>query len=216
VSRLLRVVLPLLVTGLLSACIAREPPPPSVAARPPEPEAGVAAPARPAASAPSAEASESPFAGRRFSLMTPELELPPLPDPPGQQGPRPEDASPGESGRAAEGQIAIPLDTPAPRYAEYFAELKRRIEEKWGYPAEAARRGQSGQGELRFILRKDGSVPTVEILKSSGVTLLDQYIVNAIRLAQPFPPIPTSVGEDMIPISIHFTYTLSGVRFQFQ
>jgi TonB family protein len=140
-----------------------------------------------------------------------------LPAPSGRGGTRPEGGGAGESGTSAEGQIAIPLNTPDPRYADYFAELKRRIEDKWSYPSEAARRGQSGQGELRFVLRKDGSVRTVEIVHSSGVRILDSYIENAIRLAQPFPPIPPSVGEDVIPISINFTYTLHGFRlFGFQ
>jgi len=212
VSRPRRFVLPLLVTGLFSACIAREPSPPAVTARPTEPSAGAASPVRPAAPAPPAEASESPFAGRRFSLMTPKLDVSPLPDPPGRRGTRPDGAGAGESGTESEGQIAVPLNTPDPRYAAYFAELKRRIEEKWVYPQEAARKGQSGQGELRFVLRKDGSVRTVEIVSSSGVMVLDRYIENAIRLASPFPPIPASVGEDVIPISINFTYVLGGFR----
>jgi protein TonB len=143
--------------------------------------------------------------------------VPPLAGPSGRGGARPEGAGAGESGSDRDGQIAVPLNTPDPRYAAYFAELKRRIEEKWVYPQEAARRGQSGQGELRFVLRKDGSVRTVEIVHSSGVILLDRYIENAIRLASPFPPIPSSVGEDVIPISINFTYVLGGFRlFGFQ
>jgi protein TonB len=106
----------------------------------------------------------------------------------------------------------VPLNTPDPRYAEYFAELKRRIEDKWVYPQEAVRRGESGQGEVRFILRKDGSVRVVEIIHSSGVSILDRYIENAIRMASPFPPIPASVGEDVIPISLNYTYVLGGFR----
>jgi protein TonB len=136
--------------------------------------------------------------------------VPPLPGPSGRGGTGPDGAGAGESGREPDGQVAVPLNTPDPRYAAYFAELKRRIEEKWVYPQDAARKGQSGQGDLRFVLRKDGTVRTVEIVSSSGVNILDRYIENAIRLAQPFPPIPASVGEDVIPISINFTYTLQG------
>jgi TonB family protein len=147
-------------------------------------------------------------------LLSPKLSLPPLPGlaPSGKGGTRSEGSGAGESGLAPEGQIAVPLNTPDPRYADYFAELKRRIEEKWVYPQEAARNGQSGQGELRFVLRKDGSVRTVEIVHSTGVTILDRYIENAIRLAAPFPPIPRSVGDDVIPISINYTYVLGGLR----
>jgi protein TonB len=138
--------------------------------------------------------------------------VPPLPGPSGRGGTGSEGAGAGESGTERDGQVAVPLNTPDPRYASYFAELKRRIEEKWVYPQEAARKGQSGQGHLRFVLRKDGSVRTVEIIDSSGVMVLDRYIENAIRLASPFPPIPVSVGEDVIPISINFTYVLGGTR----
>ena len=149
--------------------------------------------------------------------MVPPIDLPPLQSPSGRGGTRPEGAGAGESGSSSEGQVAVPLNTPDPRYAAYFAELKRRIEDKWVYPQEAARNGQSGQGDLRFVLRKDGTVRTVEIVSSSGVRVLDYYIEQAIRQAQPFPPIPVSVGEDLIPISINFTYTLQGFkRFGFQ
>jgi TonB family protein len=166
---------------------------------------------------PPTDPSESPFGGQRFSLLVPKLDLPPLPEPSGRGGNRPDGAGAGESGKTSDGQIAVPLNTPDPRYAGYFAELKRRIEDRWTYPQEAARKGQSGQGELRFILRKDGTVRTVEIVHSSGVRVLDSYIENAIRLAQPFPPIPPSVGEDLIPISINFTYVLGGFKlFGFQ
>ena len=145
------------------------------------------------------------------------MDLPPLPAPSGRGGARPDGVGAGESGRATEGQIAIPLNTPDPRYAEYFSEIKRRIEDKWGYPTEASQKGQAGQGEIRFVLHKNGSVRTVEIVQSSGFRILDSYIENAIRLAQPFPSIPASVGEDVIPISLNFTYTLHGFRlFGFQ
>jgi outer membrane biosynthesis protein TonB len=44
------------------------------------------------------------------------------------------------------------------------------------------------------------------------VRVLDYNIEAAIRQAQPFPPIPASVGDDVIPISINFTYVLGGFR----
>ena len=111
-------------------------------------------------------------------------------------------------GPRLEGQAPIPLDTPDPRYAEYFRELKRRIEANWDYPAPALRSGQSGRGVIGFILRKDGSVLKVDVLRSSGIRILDQYIENAIRFASPFPPIPGNIPADAIPISVNFIYTI--------
>jgi protein TonB len=104
----------------------------------------------------------------------------------------------------------VPLDTPDPRYADYFAQIKRRIEAHWVYPQTAARKGESGQGVVHFVLRMDGSVRVIRIAESSGVSILDRYIENAIRLASPFPPVPGSLGRDAIPISATFTYVLGG------
>jgi protein TonB len=108
--------------------------------------------------------------------------------------------------------VPIPLDTPDPRYADYFLELKRRIEANWSYPEQALRRNQSGRGVIGFVLRKDGSVLEVDVLRSTGVVILDRYIENAVRFASPFPPIPGNVGADAIPISVNFIYTIGGIR----
>jgi TonB family protein len=61
-------------------------------------------------------------------------------------------------------------------------------------------------------LRSDGSVYVVEIVRSSGVKLLDHHIEQAIRSAQPFPPFPSSepdlFTEDPMPVTIDFNYKL--------
>jgi protein TonB len=106
----------------------------------------------------------------------------------------------------------VPLDTPDPKYAEYFLEIKRRIEANWVYPQEAIRRSQSGQGVVEFVLRKDGSLRLVEIVRSSGVAVLDRYMENAIKFAAPFPPMPIQFGTETIPVSLNFTYVLGGFR----
>jgi TonB family protein len=74
-----------------------------------------------------------------------------------------------------------------------------------------ARRGLGRRRAVRhgigpFEVRKNGSLRKVEIVKSSGVRLLDSYIENAIRLAAPFPPFPATIGEDVLPISLDFRY----------
>jgi protein TonB len=55
------------------------------------------------------------------------------------------------------------------------------------YP-EAARRGKKqGTVELRFRLAADGTVETVEVVRSSGDDLLDDSAVRAVRRAAPYP-----------------------------
>lgn len=190
------------------------PEPPPSAARAPEPaesSAGARPPALPpsAPSGPAREPVESPFAGRAFSLLPPKLDVPPLPGPslPHGGGTRPEGEGAGEAGREQDGQAAIPLNTPDPRYADYFPEIKKRIESNWVYPQEAARKGQSGQLVLEFVVRKDGHV-LVELVRSSGIDILDRYAINAVKLSAPFPPIPARMGLDSVRITASFTYLL--------
>jgi TonB family protein len=161
----------------------------------------------PGPSGPSTPA-ESPFAGRTFSLLRPQLDVPPLPRPlPGGGGTAREGEGSGEGGQGREGGTAIPLNKPPdPDHADYFLKVKKAIEDHWSYPTDAARRGQSGQLALEFMIRKDGNV-LVELVRSSGVDILDRYAVNAVKLSAPFPPIPDRLGETLR-ISASFTYIL--------
>jgi len=184
--------------------------PPAVARAVPESAPPAPLPARPAEpSAPSGPLapSESPFAGRVFSLLRPQIDLPPMPRLPGGGGTRSEGEGAGDSGRQREGQPAIPLNKPPDAdHADYFLKVKKAIEEHWSYPTEAARKGQSGQLALEFVIRKDGHV-LVELVRSSGIDILDFYAVNAVKLSAPFPRLPDPLGENLR-ISASFTYIL--------
>jgi protein TonB len=158
---------------------------------------------------------ELPFGGQSFSLLRPRIEAPPLPGPtrPEAGGAAPDGEGEGLAGRGRDGQAAIPLNTPDPRYADYFKEIKKRLEANWVYPSEAVRRRQAGQLVAEIVVRRDGTVPRVDLVNSSGIEVLDRYALNAVRFASPFPAIPDRIGLDKIPITITFTYVLDhGVR----
>jgi len=186
---------------------APEPAPPQVAkaAPPPEPEGAEAAPvtpkeeARPEPSAPPAGESQMALA-----------------KPPSQEG------GPGGGGGLRGGRSGIegepiPFDTKDPRYTDYFDKIRRRIRENWVYPREAGERGIGGQLVIEFAIRKDGWLQVVELKRSSGVPILDLYALNALKLAQPFPPVPDSVSKGALPIAGIFTYQMvdSGLLNQF-
>jgi protein TonB len=157
---------------------------------------------------PAPGSAESALMGRGFSLLPPKLDVPALPRLPGGGGRRPEGEGAGESGHEREGQAAIPLNKPPDAdHAEYFLKVKKAIEEHWSYPRAAAEKGQSGQLVLEFVIRKDGNV-LVELVRTSGVDILDRYAVNAVKLSAPFPPIPERLASDNLRISASFTYIL--------
>ncbi len=111
----------------------------------------------------------------------------------------------------------IPLDTRDPRYTDYFNEIRRRIQQNWVYPREAGERGIGGQLVVDFAIRKDGWLLFADLKRSSGVTILDQYALNALKLAQPFPPVPDTVAKGALPIAGIFTYNIvdSGLLNQY-
>lgn len=55
----------------------------------------------------------------------------------------------------------------------------------------------AGTTRLSFILGSDGSLLSVEIAESSGSGLLDSAALEAVRRAAPFPPPPTTFGNDL-------------------
>jgi periplasmic protein TonB len=103
---------------------------------------------------------------------------------------------------------AVSLDTKELKYLSYFAHIKRRIERVWTYPPGAIANGLQGQLHLKFILRSDGQVKTVELLRSSGFKVLDKEAWDAVVNAGPFGPFPPTISDDELHITARFTYVL--------
>lgn len=58
------------------------------------------------------------------------------------------------------------------------------------YPEAARRRRLHGSLVLTVGLNRDGSVYSIDVIRSSGDPVLDQAAENIVRLAAPFPPLP--------------------------
>jgi protein TonB len=103
---------------------------------------------------------------------------------------------------------AVSLDTKELKYLSYFAHIKRRIERVWTYPQEAIANGTQGQLHLKFVLRRDGQIKTVELLRSSGYKVLDKEAWNAVATAGPFESFPPTIPDDELHITARFSYVL--------
>ena len=102
----------------------------------------------------------------------------------------------------------VSLDTKEIKYLSYFAHIKRRIEQVWTYPPGAIANGLQGQLHLKFVLRNDGHVKTVELLRSSGYKVLDKEAWDAVVNGGPFGPFPPTIPDDELQITARFTYVL--------
>lgn len=92
---------------------------------------------------------------------------------------------------------AIDINTREYRYIGYFAGLKKAIELAWSYPASAIQKGWDGNVFVHFIINKQGKISRAIVLDSSGHRILDHAIIQAIKLAAPYSPLPDAFGPQL-------------------
>ena len=84
------------------------------------------------------------------------------------------------------------LSTAASADAFYLNSWRRKIERigNLNYPAEARRKKLYGSLRVLVAILPDGSLREVELLESSGHTVLDNAAIRIVKLASPFAPFP--------------------------
>ena len=77
-------------------------------------------------------------------------------------------------------------------YAAYMKGWVGRVERvgNLNYPDDARRQGMYGELVLTVALNRDGSIKSMDVIKSSGHKLLDDAAQRIVRLAAPFPALP--------------------------
>jgi protein TonB len=107
----------------------------------------------------------------------------------------------------------ITFDTEEIRRYSYMRRLKARIEAVWEYPREAATEGIYGDLVIKFVIKKDGSLGAVELVRTSGWQSLDKAALAALRDGDPYWPLPEEWGMDALTVTGHFIYSLSGYYY---
>jgi protein TonB len=102
------------------------------------------------------------------------------------------------------------FDVKEMRYLTYLKRLKERIESIWIYPPDAAAKGIYGDLLIKFTIKKNGKLGSVELVRTSGYKNLDDAAVRALRNAEPFWPLPDEWGIEAYTIQGHFIYTIYG------
>jgi periplasmic protein TonB len=106
----------------------------------------------------------------------------------------------------------VPLDTPDPNYREYMQKVRQRIHSKWSYPRDARNRDLEGKLVIEFHIGKDGQLLSLELLQSSGEHVLDISALNAVKLADRYPPLPEAMQREVLPIVAIFTYRVRATQ----
>ena len=109
----------------------------------------------------------------------------------------------------------VNLNTSDPVYVSYFTKIKQLIEANWQYPELALRYGLQGKLSLEFTIGSLGQLERARIVRSSGSQLLDDEALRAIKAAAPFPPIPSWIKPNPLPIVAAMEYHDNRVNYQF-
>jgi len=80
--------------------------------------------------------------------------------------------------------------------AAYLADWRRRLEAVGNkyYPEASVRYGLYGDLRLLVVIRKDGTLENVRVLKSSGYAVLDEAALKIVRMAAPYSPFPAELA----------------------
>lgn len=125
----------------------------------------------------------------------PPVTAPPKPQPPPvMRAPR-EAMREAPPGTAAHPPSLSPGQGTAQRQAQedYFRQIVQKISR---YRFYSRQQSASGMVVTRLTLARDGGVLDVALLKSSGSPTLDTAVVDTIRRASPFPPLPPGLASD--------------------
>jgi len=68
--------------------------------------------------------------------------------------------------------------------------------------------GLSARLLIEFHIAKDGRLDFIELRRSSGVTVLDDAALTAVKLARPFPPVADGVARRTLSINGTFRYQI--------
>lgn len=109
----------------------------------------------------------------------------------------------------------VNLDTRDPIYVSYFTKIKQLIESQWEYPELAQRYGLQGRLAVEFTIGTHGQLERLRVIRSSGSQLLDEEAVRAIKAAAPFPPIPSWIKPNPLPIAAAMEYHDSRLDYRF-
>lgn len=88
-------------------------------------------------------------------------------------------------------QMSRSMTTSGIDYGPYLADLQRRVKRCWFPPPTS----ESNLVIVNFVVHRDGSLTDLNLGTSCGISSFDEAALNAVRLAQPFRPLPPGSKE---------------------
>ncbi len=100
-------------------------------------------------------------------------------------------------------------DTQGVDFGPYLARIVYIVRRNWyAEIPESARLGEKGRVAIVFEILKDGSVPQLRVVASSGSDPLDRAAVAGIHASIPFPPLPQEFTGNHLVLEFIFLYNM--------
>ena len=95
-------------------------------------------------------------------------------------------------------------------FGPYLARVVYIVRRNWySVIPESARLGEKGRVAIVFEILKDGSVPQLRLVASSGSDALDRAALASIRASIPFPPLPEEFTGNHLVLQFIFLYNMT-------
>ncbi len=100
-------------------------------------------------------------------------------------------------------------DTRGVDFGPYLARVVYAVRRNWySVIPESARLGEKGRVGVVFEIIRDGSVPQLRLVASSGADPLDRAAIAGIRASVPFPPLPQDFTGNHLVLQFLFLYNI--------
>ena len=93
---------------------------------------------------------------------------------------------------------------------DYFQMVRQKIEKNKKYPKTAIHQNITGNVTLKFIIKKNGSITGLKIVKKSKFRSLNRAALEAIKACVPFPQPPRNYFKNPLPIQLTIVFEFPG------
>lgn len=119
------------------------------------------------------------------------------------------EAKPGDSLGAARHSPSVALKSDAAQrksHEDYFWQIVRKISQ-YRFYSKQQQTAEQGLVVTRMTIARDGRLLALSLVKSSGFPNLDGAVLDTIRQASPFAPLPSELAEEQQTFTVPVSYT---------
>lgn len=87
---------------------------------------------------------------------------------------------------------------------EYRIMLENKISKNLYIPDLLKRSNLDLSSYLEIEIEHDGNLGNINFLKKSGIDQIDQIVLEAVKNASPFPPVPIAIGKLKVELPLRF------------